>query len=168
MKVAISSSGKNLDAQIDPRFGRCEYFVIVETDDMSFEVFANEGMAVSGGAGIQAAMFVVSKGAKVVITGNIGPNAVSTFSAEGLEVITGQSGTVRKAVDDYNLGKLSATNAANVSKHHGMSQPEFFIKNIKQNGNGKAIKYKQAPIRFGVRYSKRALKAWTDVNQGCW
>ena len=88
---------------------------------MSFEVFANEGMAVGGGAGIQAAMFVVSKGAKVVVTGNIGPNAVSTFSAEGLEVITGQSGTVRKAIDDYKMGKLSATNAANVSKHHGMS-----------------------------------------------
>ena len=121
MKIAISSSGKNLDAQIDPRFGRCEYFVIVETNDMSFEAFANEGMAVSGGAGIQAAMFVVSKGAKVVVTGNIGPNAVTTFSAEGVEIITGQSGTVRKAVDDYKIGKLIATNAANVSKQHGMS-----------------------------------------------
>ncbi len=64
MKVAISSSGKDLDSLIAPRFGRCPYFLIVETDNMSFEVFDNESIALGGGAGIQSAQFISSKGAK--------------------------------------------------------------------------------------------------------
>ena len=83
MKVAVSSTAKDLEAQIEPRFGRCPYFIIVDTDDMSFEAFDNESMSLGGGAGIQSAQFVASKGAKVVITGNVGPNAVSTLSAAG-------------------------------------------------------------------------------------
>ena len=53
MKVAVGSSGKDLNSQIDPRFGRCSYFLIIETDDMSFDLFGNENIARSGGAGIQ-------------------------------------------------------------------------------------------------------------------
>ena len=87
MKVAVSSSGVDLDAQIDPRFGRCAYFIIVETEDMSFEVFDNENIALGGGAGIQSGQFVASKGAKTIITGNAGPNAVRTLTAAGVEVI---------------------------------------------------------------------------------
>ncbi|MBW1920081.1 MAG: dinitrogenase iron-molybdenum cofactor biosynthesis protein, partial [Deltaproteobacteria bacterium] len=69
MRVAVSSSGDQLDSQIDPRFGRCAYFLIVETDDMSFVAFPNENVALGGGAGIQSAQFVASKGVKAVITG---------------------------------------------------------------------------------------------------
>jgi len=100
MKIAISSMGRDLSEQIDPRFGRCAYFVIVDTDDMSFEAFDNENIALGGGAGIQAAQFVASKGAKVVITGNCGPNAVRTLSAAGVEVIVGQKGTIRETIDN--------------------------------------------------------------------
>jgi len=120
MKVAVSSSGGDLDAQIDPRFGRCAYFIIVETDDMSFEVFDNENIALGGGAGIQSGQFVASKGAKTIITGNAGPNAVRTLSAAGVEVIVGQEGTVRKAIEDYKERKLKSTTEANVADHYGM------------------------------------------------
>ena len=120
MKVAVSSSGRDLDAQIDPRFGRCAYFIIVETDDMSFEVFDNENIALGGGAGIQSGQFVASKGAKTIITGNAGPNAVRTLSAAGVEVIVGQEGTVRKAIEDYKKRKLKSTTEANVADHYGM------------------------------------------------
>ena len=102
MKIAISSMGRDLDAQIEPRFGRCAYFVIVDTDDMSFEAFDNENTTLGGGAGIQSAQFVASKGAKVVITGNVGPNAVRTLLAAGVELVTGQTDTVGKAIKDYN------------------------------------------------------------------
>ena len=68
MKVAVSASGRDLDSQIDPRFGRCAFFLVVETDEMSFESFSNENMALAGGAGIQSAQFVASKGAKSVNT----------------------------------------------------------------------------------------------------
>jgi predicted Fe-Mo cluster-binding NifX family protein len=120
MKIAVSSSGNDLDSQVDPRFGRCAYFVIVETDDMGFEAFENGSIAMGGGAGIQAAQFVASKGAKAVITGNVGPNAVQTLSAAGVETFVGQSGTVREAIDRYTKGKINSTSTPNVADHYGM------------------------------------------------
>jgi predicted Fe-Mo cluster-binding NifX family protein len=120
MKIAVSASGRDLDAQIDSRFGRCAYFIIVETDDMGFEVFDNEGIALGGGAGIQSAQFVASKGVKTIITGNVGPNAVRTLTAAGIEVIAGQGGTIRQAIDDYKKGNLKSTSEPNVADHYGM------------------------------------------------
>jgi predicted Fe-Mo cluster-binding NifX family protein len=121
MKVAVSSSGTHLDSPIDPRFGRCAYFVIVDTDDMSFEAFDNEGIALGGGAGIQSSQFVVSKGAGAIITGNIGPNAVQTLSAAGVEIFIGQTGSVREAVERYRSGDIKPEGSSNVTDHYGMS-----------------------------------------------
>jgi predicted Fe-Mo cluster-binding NifX family protein len=120
MKVAVSSSGTNLDSQIDPRFGRCAYFVIVNTDDMSFEAFDNEGIALGGGAGIQSSQFVASKGAGAIITGNIGPNAVQTLSAARVEIFMGQTGSVREAVERYRRGNIKPEGSPNVTDHYGM------------------------------------------------
>jgi predicted Fe-Mo cluster-binding NifX family protein len=120
MKIAVSSSGNDLNSQVDPRFGRCAYFVIVDTNDMSFEAFNNESIALGGGAGIQAAQFVASKGAQAVVTGNVGPNAVQTLSAAGVEVFMGQSGTVREVIENYTKGKISSTGTPNVADHYGM------------------------------------------------
>jgi len=119
MKLAISSSGQDLASQPDPRFGRCRYFLIVETEDMRFEVFDNENAALGGGAGIQAAQFVVAKGAEAVITGQCGPNAMQTLSAAGVEVYIGQAGTVQGLVDKFNNGQLTPTTQANASAHAG-------------------------------------------------
>jgi len=120
MKIAVSSSGNDLDSQVDPRFGRCAYFIIVETDDMGFEAFENGSIALGGGAGIQAGQFVASKGAKALITGNVGPNAVQTLSAAGVETFVGQSGTVREAIERYTKGEINSTSTANVVDHYGM------------------------------------------------
>ncbi len=120
MKIAVSSSGNTLDSQIDPRFGRCAYFLIVDTDDMNFEAFDNESISLGGGAGIQAAQFVASKGAKAVLTGNVGPNAVKTLGAAGVEVFVGQNGTVGEALERYKRGDLQSTSAPNVVDHYGM------------------------------------------------
>jgi predicted Fe-Mo cluster-binding NifX family protein len=119
MKLAISSAGQDLAAQPDPRFGRCRYFLIVETDDMRFEVFNNDNAALGGGAGIQAAQFVAAKGAKAVITGHCGPNAMQTLSAAGVEVYIGQAGTVQALVDQFKKGQLTRTDQANASAHAG-------------------------------------------------
>ncbi len=121
MKIAVSSTGKDLDSQIDPRFGRCAYFVIVDSDDMSFEVFDNENMALGGGAGIQSAQFVASKGADVVITGNCGPNAMKTLNAAGVKVIVGQEGKVREVIEEFRKGKLKASSEPNVPEKYGYS-----------------------------------------------
>jgi predicted Fe-Mo cluster-binding NifX family protein len=121
MKVAVSSSAKYLYSRIDQRFGRCAYFLMVETDDMSFEVFDNESAGLSGGAGIQSAQFVISKGAKAVITGNCGPNAVKTLSAAGVTVFLGITGTIKEAVEKYKSGNLVSADKANVSESSGLT-----------------------------------------------
>jgi len=121
MKVAVSSNGENLDAQLDPRFGRCQFFLVVNPDDMSFEACNNESAAQGGGAGIQAAQFLASQGVKAVITGNCGPNAVQTLSAAGIELFVGQTGTVKEVVERLKKGKLIPTSEATVDSHFGMA-----------------------------------------------
>jgi len=121
MKVAVSSNGENLDDQVDPRFGRCQFFVVVNPDDMNFEVLNNESAALGGGAGIQTAQFLASQGVAVVITGNCGPNAVQTLSAAGIELFGGQAGTVREVVKRYKDSDLQPTSEANVDSHFEMN-----------------------------------------------
>lgn len=126
MKIAVSSSGKNLDSLIDPRFGRCAYFLLVETDDMNFEVFDNQSIASGGGAGIQSAQFISSKGAKALITGNCGPNAVQTLAAAGIEVFLGNTGIVREVLQKFKNGELTSTNIANASEYSGLGDRTSF------------------------------------------
>jgi len=121
MKIAVSATGNHLDSAIDPRFGRCAYFLIVDAEDMKFEAFSNESSALGGGAGIQSAQFISSKGAQVLISGNCGPNAVQTLSASGIKVILGQSGTAGEAIERFKQGYLQSVSEANVAAHYGTS-----------------------------------------------
>lgn len=120
MKVAISATGKDLNAAVDPRFGRCATLVVVETDDMSFEAVDNASSSLGGGAGIQTAQVVAHKGVKAVLTGNCGPNALKTLSAAGIEVFVGCSGTVSEVVARLKAGQLQPAAAPNVPSHSGM------------------------------------------------
>ena len=120
MKIAFSSTGRDLDSEVDPRFGRCAYFLIVNPDDMSFEAFENESMTLGGGAGIQSGQFIASKGAQVVVTGNIGPNASRTLNAAGIVVIAGVSGPIKDAIERYKKGELSPTEGPSVADHYGV------------------------------------------------
>ncbi len=119
MKIAISSSGPDLDSQVDPRFGRCQYFMIVDPDDMSFEAVPNGNLAQGSGVGIQSAKVVADKGAKAVLTGNVGPNAHRVLSEAGLDVMTGVSGTVREATQRYKNGELKSSDKPNAQKFLG-------------------------------------------------
>ncbi len=120
MKVAVSATGDNLDVQIDPRFGRCQYFIIVETDSMEYEAVSNASAMATGGAGIQAAQNVAGMGVEAVITGNVGPNAFQTLSASGIKIVTGANGIVRDAVERYKKGELKETTSPSVGDHFGM------------------------------------------------
>jgi predicted Fe-Mo cluster-binding NifX family protein len=106
MWIYISASANSLDAFVDPRFGRCPYFIIVNLETMRFEAIPNLASGAMGGAGIQAAQIIASRGVKVVITGSIGPNAFQALSAAGIKIITGASGTVREIVEKYKRGEL--------------------------------------------------------------
>ena len=126
MKIAISSNGKDLDALIDPRFGRCAYFLIIETDDMSFQVFDNQSISLGGGAGIQSAQFISSKEAKAVITGNCGPNAVKTLAAAGIKVFLGNTGIIKETLQKFKNGELISANSANAPEYSGMTDGRGF------------------------------------------
>ena len=122
MKICVSASSNSLDADVDSRFGRCPYFVIVDSDTMEFDVVSNNSTNASHGAGIQAAQTVVNSGAKVIITGNVGPNAFKVLSATGIKVITGVSGSIRSAVEKYNNCELHETTNPTVGGHFGMGK----------------------------------------------
>jgi len=109
-----------LDSAIDPRFGRCAYFLLVETDDLSFEAVDNQNNALGGGAGIQTARSIASRGAKAVLTGNCGPNAYRTLEAAGIDVVVGCSGSVADAVTKLKDGQLRAASSPNVSLDAGI------------------------------------------------
>jgi len=123
MKIAITATEPTLEAAVDPRFGRCPYFVIVETDDMSFEAIDNASQALGQGAGIQSARFMADKGVQHVLTGNCGPNAHQTLSAAGVGVIVGCAGTVRDVAEQFKAGQLKPADQPNVPGHAGMGTP---------------------------------------------
>ena len=120
MKIAITASEPRLDANLDPRFGRCAYFLIVDTDTMEFEAIENSNAALGGGAGIQSGQLMAGKGVKFVLTGNCGPNAHATLSAAGIGVIPGCSGAVRDAVEQFKAGQFNTASEPNVASHSGM------------------------------------------------
>ena len=122
MKIAVTASGTSLDAAVDPRFGRCPYFVIVETETMQFEAVPNVSQSEPRGAGIQSAQIIAEKGAKAVITGHVGPNAYQALSASGIRVITGAMQTVREVVMKYQKGELKETGSPTVHGHFGMGR----------------------------------------------
>lgn len=106
MKIAIASSGKNLDSLVDARFGRCPYFLIVDPKTQEFEIIKNTAEQSLQGAGISAAQLVLNQKVKAVIAGNFGPKAVMVL-AQGKVKIFPISGKMAKAViKDFNEGKL--------------------------------------------------------------
>jgi len=120
MKIAITSAGTDLNSNVDPRFGRTPYFLIVDTDTMQFEAIENPNVNAMGGAGIQSAQLVANKGVEVVLTGSCGPNAFQTLQAAGTKVITGVAGTVSEAIERYKSGQLNPITGPNVGSHYGM------------------------------------------------
>lgn len=118
MKIAISSKGKDLDAEVDPRFGRAAYLMVVDTDTLEYEVIDNSTNINSfKGAGINAAASIAEKGAKVLLTGFCGPNAFKTLDAAGVKVANDAAGTVREAVKAFTDGKFTFADTANVDGH---------------------------------------------------
>jgi predicted Fe-Mo cluster-binding NifX family protein len=120
MIVAVTSTGPDLDAELDPRFGRCACFVLVNTVDMSFETIDNDNVSRGGGAGIQAAQLMASKGVKAVLTGFCGPNAHETLAAASIDVMVGCTGTVASVVEQLKAGKLAVAKGPNAPAHHAL------------------------------------------------
>ena len=151
MKVCITArtsvdsidQKKVLNTQVDPRFGRCESFVIVDIDSMKIEVMPNFGAETAHGAGVQAAQSIANKGVEVVITGRVGPNAHAVLSASNIKIVTGAAGTIGQVIEQYKSGLLHATRYPNASSHFGQN-----INIDKENGFG---------VGSGIRYDSSSL-----------
>ena len=122
MKIAITSMGAKLEDKVDPRFGRCHYFILFDTETNKFEAVENTGAQGMGGVGILSGQLMADKEVKTVLTGSCGPNAFQTLQAAGIKVITGVTGTVQEAIDKFKSGKLKAISQANASAHSGMKK----------------------------------------------
>jgi predicted Fe-Mo cluster-binding NifX family protein len=102
MKVAVTAQGGELGSELDPRFGRAKWFVVVDTETDEVEAIDNStGFNASSGAGIASGQRVADAGAQVVITGHCGPNAERVLSQAGIRIVERTGGTVAEAVDWY-------------------------------------------------------------------
>lgn len=119
MKLAISTSGEDLSSQVEPRFGRCPNFLIVDTETMAFEVVPNKARGTAHGAGVGAARIVVSRGVDAVLTGNVGPNAYSALTASNVKVFTRVSGTIKEALIRLFKDELKPASRPSVDGHFG-------------------------------------------------
>ena len=118
MKVAITSQGQDFDSQVDPRFGRARFFVVIDTETDALEAHDNvRNLNASQGAGIQAARNVADLGVEAVITGNVGPKAFSGLQAANIRTHVGASGSVQDALEAFKAGKLGQADGANVEGH---------------------------------------------------
>ena len=118
MKIAITAQGKDIDSQVDPRFGRAAYIQVVDLENEKVDVIDNaENANAFKGAGIQAAVSVGDSGAEVLLTGYCGPNAFKTLDAAGVKVANDISGTVSEAVEAFKAGKVVFAEEANVDGH---------------------------------------------------
>lgn len=122
MKICITSQGDSLDSAVDPRFGRCQYFIITDTELDNFEAVKNPNADSMGGAGIQSGQFIAEKDVRIVLTGNVGPNAFQTLNAAGIQVVSGVSGKVSEAVEKYKKGEFKSTDGPSVNSHFGTGQ----------------------------------------------
>jgi predicted Fe-Mo cluster-binding NifX family protein len=104
MKICISSTGENLDSEVDDEFGMCEYFIIFDSNTMKYKALLNEASHSFKGTGAMAAQFVANLGVDVVLTGFVGPHARRILKEAGIVIVEGVDGSVRSAIERY-LGK---------------------------------------------------------------
>jgi len=118
MKIAVTSIGKDLISDMDTRFGRAKYFILVDPRTLEYDVIDNkQNLNLSQGAGIQAARNVAALNVEAVITGNVGPKAFSALTAANISIYIGATGSVRDAVEQLKASKLDAADNANVEGH---------------------------------------------------
>ena len=137
-KICVSATGSSVTSQVDPRFGRCAYFIIADGDTLDCQGLPNTAAESPHGAGIQAAQLVTDQNVRTVITGMVGPNAHRVLSAAGIEVVTGATGTVKDAIQKYKNGELHA------GQDH--TRNSGFTRNMKAGGLGRHAAWSSSSI----------------------
>ena len=118
MKIAITAQGKELSSEIDLRFGRAKWIVVVDSETDDFAAHDNVvNLNAIQGAGIQTGQNIANLGVEAVITGNVGPNAFKTLNAANVKIFLVEKQTVQDAIDSFKAGKLKEVDGANVEGH---------------------------------------------------
>ena len=118
MKVAVTARGQELDSEVDVRFGRAAFLIVVDTESGQFSAHDNtQNLNAAQGAGIQTASRVIDLGVEAVLTGNVGPKAFVTLQAGGVAIYAGVSGSVSEALEQLKSGELKGTDGATVQGH---------------------------------------------------
>ena len=118
MRIAISATGKDLDSNLDPRFGRAAYFILVDAETMDFEAVENtQNLNLPQGAGIQAGKTIADHHVDTLITGHYGPKAFKVLQRAGVKIFTGAGGSVADVIKQFNNGELAVASEADVEGH---------------------------------------------------
>jgi predicted Fe-Mo cluster-binding NifX family protein len=144
MRIVVSSAGPDMESQVDVRFGRCPYFMVVDVEGKKIKghrAVENTSAQQMGGAGMTAAQAVAELKADAVITVNMGPRAFIVFKQLGIDMYLG-TGTVRKVVEDFIAGKLRKVEGATGPGHMGM--PGFGLGGGMGGGSGRGTGGRQA------------------------
>ena len=120
MKLAIPAKCPGLAARVSPRFGRCEYLVIVDSDKLESESIKNPNVGAMNTAGVESSQMLADRKVQVVLTDNVGPNAFQALSNAGIQIMTGVTGTVREAIRQFNSGQLQPASEATVPEYHSV------------------------------------------------
>jgi predicted Fe-Mo cluster-binding NifX family protein len=149
MKIAISSEGADLSAQVGHRFGGSPYLIIVDLGTGNFEAVPNPGFLNQHGAGVQTIVLIISKGVKEALTGYCSPVARRHLESNGIAIFTGVSGTIEEVLESYKKGEIRKTEAATI--HHKPEKcivdKDSLIHAMKRSGNQFAS---MLPIFLGV------------------
>ncbi|NLC12016.1 MAG: hypothetical protein GX767_07175 [Firmicutes bacterium] len=123
MKIAISANGKNLSSRLDPRFGRCSYYALYDTEGKNWNFIANPGALEGSGAGVKAAQFLLEQKIDVLLTGDVGPNATKVLKSAGIKVFSLSDVSLEDALKQYEQGQAKHLEGATVASHAGMGEP---------------------------------------------
>ena len=164
MKICITSTGQDLESAVDPRFGRCGYFIFYDTETENFEALANPNAAGMSGVGIQNAQLMSDKEIKVVLTGNMGPNAANVLQQASIDVITGVTGKVKDAIEQFKSGRIQqGTPQPTVPSHFGMGGAQGM-----GGGMGRGMgqpQYPPQPPQMSKEQEIQSLKQQAEILQ---
>lgn len=154
MIICLPAEGNTENSLVSSSFGRCPYYAFYDTETDRFEIVPNPAANATGGAGIQAAQFIVNKGAKVVLTVNMGPNSGEVLTASEVKIITGVTGTLRDAVERYKRGDFAAREGEKVV----FSEP----KHEHSHTRGETVSSAEINVEEEIENLKEAVKVLSE------
>jgi predicted Fe-Mo cluster-binding NifX family protein len=122
MKIAVASKGETLSSRVDERFGRCPYFLVLDTTSMTIEAIENPGLKEKNAAGIRSCQMLIDMNIDAVVVKNVGHNVFVTLTGAGMDVYTVKSGTVKAAIELLKRGELSIVEHPTVGFQEGLDK----------------------------------------------